>query len=442
MTIDQILKLPIQQRAILSKITAWFETDHILLITGSRQVGKTYTLFLIIQWLVKNRINQNKIYYFDFEDFELLEICNKGPRSFIQYLKTLGETFDERIFVCFDEIQYLDNPTNFLKLLHDHYKKIKIFCSGSSTLDIRRKFQDSLVGRKLIFELYSLSFEEFLSFNGQESLINILKQYDMRHVITCGKIEELPSILTNDLVRYFDEHIRFGGYPASVLNKSHDHKAILLNEIYQTYVRKDINQLFTIENISAFNNLIRLLGFQIGELINLNELAASISSGWKTVENYLLILENTFILKRVFPFFSNKRKELTKMPKVFFHDLGLRNQLIKNSNPLDLRNDSGHLVENFVFQQLYRNLKVNEDIKFWRSQNKNEVDFIVEAEEIIPIEVKYKVFRHPQIPQGIRFFIQQYPCKIAFVVTKNFLGTTENDGCKIYFIPVYLFNYL
>ena len=438
MTINDIIALQLYPRHLGSKIAEWLESDHILLITGSRQVGKTSQLFLLIQQLVGKGFPKQHIHYFDLEDFDLLEICNLGPKRFVQYLRNLGEDFAGRCYVFIDEIQYLDDPTNFLKLLHDRYKNIKIICSGSSTLEIQRKFKDSLVGRKLVFELFPLSFEEYLLFKQQETLLNIVKKYNLIDLMKGREIEDLLPIFAKELEHYFDEYIRFGGYPAGVLEQNYERKIILLNEIYQTYVRKDINQLFTIENVAAFNNLLRLLGLQIGQLVNLKELATSTASSWRTIENYLFILENTFIIKKVLPFFSNKRKEVIKMPKIFFHDTGLRNQLIKNTNSLAHRNDAGSLVENFVFGQLYRNLGVHEELKFWRTQNKNEVDFVIESQDIIPIEVKYKVSQSPQIPQGIRFFIQQYHCKIAFVVTKNFLGEIEKEDCRIIFLPAYL----
>jgi len=422
------------------KIIPWLEKNQILLITGSRQVGKTSLLFLLMQYLIKNGKKKNHIYYFDLEDFELLEICNKGAKYFVQYLNNIMGNFESKIYIFIDEIQYLDNPSNFLKLLFDHHKNLKLICSGSSTLDIRRKFKDSLVGRKLTFELFPLSFDEYLLFKQEHQLINVLKKYNLNNLLQGKKVSELPSIFTNKLEIYFDDFVRFGGYPAGVLESNQKKKNILLNEIYQTYVRKDINQIFTIENVSAFNNLVKLLGFQTGQLVNLKELATTISVSWKTVENYLFILENSFILKRVFPFFSNKRKELTKMPKIFFNDSGLRNQIIKNNNSLEYRNDAGSLVENFVFQLLYRNLEVNDELKFWRTQNKNEVDFVIESKDVIPIEVKYKSFKSIMIPQGIRFFLQQYPCKTAFVVTKNFVSETQIKNCRIIFLPAYLLN--
>ena len=439
MNYDYILRLPLYPRHLMNKIEEWLETEHILLITGSRQVGKTSLLYLLIQKLVRRGFSRQHIYYFDLEDFDLLDTCNQGYRSFVQYLRTLGEDFSEPCYVFIDEIQYLNEPSNFLKLLHDHAKNIKIICSGSSSLDIQRKFKDSLVGRKLVFELFPLSFDEFLIFKQQQPLLNVIGKYNLNNLKAGREIEDVLPIFVNDFEHYFDEYIRFGGYPAGVLEQNYERKIFLLNEIYQTYIRKDINQLFTIENVTAFNKLIRLLGQQIGQLVNLKELATSTTASWRTIENYLFILENTFIVKRVSPYFTNKRKEVVKMPKLFFHDSGLRNQLVKNINSIAFRNDAGSLVENFVFQQLRGNLFVNEQVKFWRTQNKNEVDFILESEDIVPIEVKYKAFRSPQIPQGIRFFIEQYHCKSAFVVTKNYLGEIKKHGCRIVFLPAYLF---
>ncbi|NOZ62087.1 MAG: ATP-binding protein [Calditrichaeota bacterium] len=439
MDINQIINLQLYPRDLSSEIAEWMGTDHILLITGSRQVGKTSLLYLLIQMLVKKGVQKERIYYFDLEDFSLLETFNEGRLSFERYLRALGENFERRIYVFIDEIQYMSNPTNFLKLVHDRYKNIKIICSGSSTLDIQRKFKDSLVGRKLVFELFPLSFTEFLSFKQQNKLLNILREYKITDWSAAQKLPDILPIFKQELVYFFDEYNRFGGYPAGVLEEDYNRKIVLINEIYQSYVRKDIKQLFAIENLPAFNKLIKLIGFQIGQLINVKELAASASAGWRTMEKYLFILENTFIIKLVPPFFANKRKEIVKMPKVFFHDNGLRNQIVKNLNPLESRADAGQLVENFIFQQLYRKLRVTDDLKFWRTLSKNEVDFVIESDEIVPIKVKYRTFHSPMAPKGMQTFIQKYNSKKAFVITKNYIGESTKQGCRIIFLPAYLF---
>ena len=438
MTLLNILELKLYKRDLLKQLIPWLSTDHVLLITGSRQVGKTSLLYLLIQHLVKSGTEKQYIYYLDLEDFDLLGICNEGPQSLKQYLAANGADLENNIYLFIDEIQYLDNPSNFLKLLHDHNKNIKIFCSGSSTLDIKRKFKDSLAGRKIIFELFSLSFKEFLIFNQQESLVDFIKQYKIENILNNNRLETPINIIMNDIRQYFNEYIQFGGYPAITKIQIHDMKITLLNELYQTYIRKDINQLFSIENISVFNNLVRLLALQIGQLVNLKEIAGNISTSRQTIQNYIFVLENTFILKMLQPFFTNKRKELIKMPKIFFHDLGMRNQVVKNTKQLTLRSDIGSMIENFVFQQLNHNLTVNQELKFWRTQNMNEVDFIIESDHLLPIEVKFKSFNSPLIPQGIRFFIQRYECRNALVITKDYFNRINKDGCNIIFLPVML----
>lgn len=251
MNIDEILGFRLFERKVLLEVEKWMERDRILLVVGSRQVGKTSLLFLLIQSLIKKGFPKGNVYYFDLEDLDLLEIFNRGYREFIKYLNDLGQSLQDRVYVFIDEIQYLENPTNFLKLLHDHYKNIKVVCSGSSTLGIRKKFKDSLVGRKLVFELYPLSFDEFLSFKGRDDLGNLLRKYSLNNILAGEEIEEIVPLLKKELGSQFEEYTRFGGYPEGVKEENYENKMVLLNEIHGAYIQRDINQMFTIENVSA-----------------------------------------------------------------------------------------------------------------------------------------------------------------------------------------------
>ncbi|MEW6007143.1 MAG: ATP-binding protein [bacterium] len=440
MDIGQIKKIPLFRREIIESIHRWMEDDRLILLVGSRQVGKTSVLYLLIQDLLAKGIEEKSIFYFDLEDFEILELLNSGVKNFIQYLQGLGANLERKVFVFIDEIQYLNNPTNLLKLLSDHHKNIKILCSGSSTLDIRRKFKDSLVGRKIVFEIHTLSFSEFLTFKKKEHLVRLLKDFSWQK-IKKGEFKKdgILEIWHRELMDEFEEYMIYGGYPAATLTKEKDKKLTIIQELYHTYVRKDLNQLFTIEDISAFNSLVKLLGLQIGNLVNLAQVSASLSVSRKTIEKYLFILENTFIIKRIMPIFTNKRKEIIKMPKVFFYDVGLRNQVIRNASPLALRADAGALMENYLFSYLINNLGIEEELKFWRTKSGNEVDFVVESgETLLPIEVKYRAGKKDTIPSGIRFFLQKYNPKKALIITRDYLGKRINNGVEIYFIPVYL----
>jgi predicted AAA+ superfamily ATPase len=440
MNLIQIIELSLFQRRILHDIREWLDDQRILVLVGARQVGKTSVIYLLIQELLKKGIPTQSIFYFDLEDFEILHLLQSGVRNFLHYLELQGMDAQNRTYVFIDEIQYLDNPSNFLKLLADHHKNIKLVCSGSSTLDIRRKFTDSLVGRKVVFELQPLTFHEYLLFKEEPALLKILENYSFEKILKGEEIHwETPllDIHRQQLQRHFEDYATYGGYPAVVLEPNRNKKLVLLREIYETYVRKDINQLFTIENITAFNNLVKLLALQIGNLVNLQELSTNLSISHPTVEKYLLSLENTFIIKRVPPFFTNKRKEIVKMPKVFFYDSGLRHQAIRNFQPISQRPDAGAVIENCVFRILSNHIGSGE-LKFWRTKNGGEVDFVFESDVLLPVEVKYSRLSTQRIPSGIRFFIQQYKPKCSVVVTKDDLGISECNGQKVLFLPVYL----
>jgi len=406
------------------------------------------------QRLMDRDVSSDSLFYFDLEDFELLNVFNNGVRDFLRYLETQGMDPDQKNYVFVDEIQYMDDPSSFLKLMADHHRNLKFICSGSSTLEVRKKFTDSLAGRKVVFEIPTLSFREYLAFQGEETLLRAIgagygssgSQDAPAGLSSLANMPELPlDIHRKQLHAHYEEYVIYGGYPAVVLENQRERKLRLLREIYESYVRKDINQLFTVENITAFNDLVRLMALQIGNLVNLHEVTTGLSISRPTVEKYLFVLENTFILKRVSPFFVNKRKEVVKMPKVYYHDTGMRNQVIRNFQPLSMRPDVGALIENSVFRSLNTRLSITDELKFWRMKNGSEVDFIVEGEQLTPIEVKYTAMKSPRLPSGIRSFIREYKSEKACVVTRDCFGKLEIDNgtdngaaIPVMFVPAYL----
>src|SRR3990167_9413213 len=249
----------------------------------------------------------------------------------------------------------MDDPTKFLKIMHDHYPNIKLLVSGSSTFEIKQKFKESLVGRTVNFEVYPLSFEEFLIFKG--------KNY---------KITKENTDATNaELIELTEEYIKFGGYPKIVLENSEEKKQTYLSQIISTYVRKDIRNIGNIRNISSFNKLIELLASQSGQLLNVLEISNTLDINRETVLEYLDLLENTFIIKRITPFHKNLRSEISKNPKIFFLDTGMMHLLWLKEFPKVI---FGSSFETFVFLEL---MKSGKKINFWRTTNKQEVDFII-----------------------------------------------------------------
>jgi predicted AAA+ superfamily ATPase len=415
-------------RKLVEKITGYLDTPEIILLIGARQVGKTSILYLLMDQLKKKKVPDDHIHYFDLEDMDTLQIFNQGAKEFISYLDALGSDIKSKNYIFVDEIQYMDDPANFLKIIADHYKNFKLIVSGSSTLEIKKKFKDSLAGRKVVFEIYPLDFSEYLIFKKEDALCKTLLKSDIRHTDFRGDINKVPArLLMKEFAKQYNEYLIFGGYPRIALEPVHDKKLSYLIEIYNSYVKKDIKDLMRIDNITAFNNLLKALALQVGSLVNITELCNALKIARETVERYLFILENTFIIKTISPFSNNPRKEISKMSKIYFTDTGLRNIIIKNMSAPHERVDAGALIENSVLGQFLKNLLPLQEIHFWRTLAKNEVDFILtEGNRIMPIEVKYTSFKSPKVPLGIRYFQRDYKTDKSIVLTKDYFGRADN----------------
>jgi len=349
-------------RKMTEKIKPFLAVRDVLLFYGARQVGKT-SLMKVIQ---KNYVSEPTL-FFDLENVDYLNLLNKSPELFVAFLRSYHNwTDDKRIVVFIDEVQYLDNPTNFLKYIHDNHPTIKLIVSGSSTLEIRGKLKDSLVGRLMKFDIYPLSFEEFLIFKNKKNLANLV-----------GKTSEF-DIIDNEMRFYYEEFIRFGGYPKVVLANDINLKKAYLKQIYDTYIQKDIKDIGKIRELEKFNKLIRILANQVGSLVNISELSKTVGVSINTINEWIFLLENTFVIKQITPFSNNLRGELTKMPKIFFIDTGLKN-CIENAYEI-----TGGSVENSFFAYINNAYKA-EKINFYRTQDKKEIDFVLDG---IPYELK------------------------------------------------------
>jgi len=215
-----------------------------------------------------------------------------------------------------------------------------------------------------------------------------------------------------------EESLIFGSYPAVALERGSTAKKLSIKDIYQSYVEKDLVDFLKIKNVDAFNRLLILLANQIGDLLNVDNLSKSLRISRHETEKYLSILESTFIIKRIYPFHRNYKKEITKTPKIYFMDLGLRNFVINNFNELALRNDHGALFENFYLLELLKSdyYSLNK-INFWRTTNQTEIDFIVTEEDSMKaFEVKWdKATR----PKSFQTFNAYYPGVDTSVITKR-----------------------
>jgi len=239
-------------------------------------------------------------------------------------------------------------------------------------------------------------------FNGENELAEQVSRLTYQRL----DIKMLPLTYQRNLLQYANAYMTYGGYPRVVLAESHLEKEEILSELIRSYIKKDILES-GIKNSQNVLNLLKILATQCGSLLNINSLSKLLRISNTAVENYLFTLRKSFILSTIRPLTRNIRNEIKKMPKVYFNDLGLRNVLLKDFRPLELKQDKGQVFENFVFRLLLDRLSEDE-IKFWRNQQGNEVDFILK--EMLACEVKYTIDhinekkyqnfkkRYPQMP--------------------------------------------
>lgn len=431
-------------REILPHLKKKLDLDEITLLIGPRQSGKTSLMFLLLEFLQKEKqAPPEQIFYLDLENILFVEQLNK-IKDFEQFARNLeaeGADLSKRTWVFIDEIQYLDHPSGFLKYLYDHYKgKIKFVVSGSSSLEIKQKFTDRLTGRVHPFVIHPLSFYEYLYFIQEKHLSQLKQANNLFSFIEGSRKPKLTETLIVSLQEHFEKFAVFGGYPGVSLKKDESGRIEDLANIYSLYVRKDIKDIGHIEDIKGFNNLVGMLAHQIGSLVNETELSIGTGLSRTTIKKYLALLESTFVCELLRPFFTNARLELRQMPKVYFTDPGLRNATVNSFDSLDRRGDIGHLIENVVFAEILKKLPQLWEIHFWRSERGAEVDFVLkgEGQKVIPVEVKYQPCTKPKIPSGLRSFIKRYQPEKSLVVTKDFWAEERMDQTQIYWLPTWM----
>ena len=414
------------QRQLFPKIITHVKKPEITLIVGARQVGKTVLLNMLKEWLMsKKKVSPKNILYFNLDivrDWEFFQ----NQTNFIEFLKEQSQK--EKIYVLVDEAQRVPDCSRFFKGVYDSNLNIKLILTGSSSLELKTRFKESLTGRKQVFHLYSFSFNEFLEAKDKK-LVELFK-----------KKNEISEISKKKILELFREYTVWGGYPRVVFAKTWQEKIAILAEIYSSYIEKDIVGLLEIKNRLGFSKLVKLLAGQIGQLVNVNELANSLNLDRETVERYLKALEETFIITPLLPYFKNPRQEIVKQNKIYFNDTGIRNYALENFSSLSERLDAGLLLENALFREILLALDIFQKIRFWRTKQGAEVDFLVlEREKIVPIEVKLNI-KKPVISLSLRNFIKKYSPQKALVVNLSKEAKIKINKTNIYFLYPYLVN--
>ncbi|MDR0940857.1 MAG: ATP-binding protein, partial [Bacteroidales bacterium] len=349
------------RRNLFTKLLQHIEKKEFTIITGARQVGKSTLMKQLHEHCKQNGMPS---VFLNLGHTTILDDLDASPLNILHYLPDT----EQRVIVFIDEVQYLQEPTNFLKLLYDEYApKLKIVATGSSAFYLDKSFTDSLAGRKRIFWLAPCSFSEHLALSSKDDLLQEIRKIQ--------KNNRYKSLQIEMLRQEWETFMIFCGYLAVITEPDREEKIMRLAEIRDSFLKRDILEA-GVKNETAFYNLFRILASQTGNLLNINELATTLRIKNETVDNYLYILQKCFHVTRIKPFFQNLRKELTKMPKVFLHDTGMRNSLLNNFQPITERMDKGMVWENAVFSLLCEKYSCDE-IYFWRTADNNEVDFVL-----------------------------------------------------------------
>ncbi len=396
----------------LKKISNALKFVPIIVLIGARQVGKSSILKMIA---AKDSI------IFDGQDVEHSELFQQYS-TIENYLKiNLNSDISGTIFI--DEFQYIFNISVILKILVDRNPDLKIIVSGSSSLDIKQKVEESLAGRVRIIEVFSLSFHEYLLFK-DKSLYLLYSRYSKDTKI---------SIINKRIVSFYNEYLIFGGLPRAALADRAVDKIEILDDIYKTYLLKDVRSYIRGEDFIAFNKLLKLLSTQIGNMVNVHKLSDTINLSYARCEEYLDILQQMYIIRLLPPFVSNKRREITKMKKVFFLDIGLRNIIYNSFSDMEYRVDNGAIFENYVYLELLKKSDKSYEFHYYRTKDGAEIDFIVNNHySIIPIEVKFKSYNNPKKIRSLTSFCERENLSLAYVVNRdlsyNYEGTFYVPG--------------
>ncbi len=370
------------QRAIAEQIkTDLTEYRKIIIVYGPRQTGKTTLVREVVASLPYKtlEINADQHRYHDI----------LSSRDLAKMQELVGD--NELLFI--DEAQNIPNIGINLKILHDSLPGLKIIATGSSSFELANQVKEPLTGRAWAYKLYPISL-----------------------------LELSASMTPFEMKDQLESYLRYGMYPEVLTLNGSEAKIRHLRELASAYLYKDILQLSSIKHADKIVKLLKLLAFQAGSQVSLHELGKSLEMSHDTVNNYIDLLEKGFIVFRLSGFSRNLRKEVNKMNKVFFYDNGIRNMLIENFNPLDMRQDVGALWENFLVAERQKKVayqRLYGISYFWRTYSGAELDYVEERDgQLFGFEFKWKASR-PKPPTA---WTETYPdAAFQLVNRENFL---------------------
>lgn len=404
-----------KRKKYLDKIYKALETEKLVLLLGTRQVWKTSLLELLRQELVWEK------YFYSFEDdFSRIEFVSK--QDFINYFTlSLWVNFYKEGYFFIDEFQYIRNWEQILKSLYDDTTiKIQLIVTGSGLWTYWEDHSWTLVGRWQEIYVYPFDFFEFLE----------IRWLDTSRINFTGLSDSIHTLIEP----YYKEYLSYGWYPAVIKAQSKQEKILELEKIISRYLERDIQFFLQKDEFIHFKKFFHYLQGQIWNLVKKEAIWEYLWIKVRQVEKYLNILEKTLFISRVYPFFQDKSKEYSSLPKFYFWDVGIGNFLEKS---FEYRDNAWKVVENFIFNELQKNKTFNSDeIKVYKKITKSEIDFIYDGlDRCIPIEVKSG--NKKSIPKIFYSFEETYTHKTSHYIisTQSYSKQDFLDTKEVYFIP-------
>jgi predicted AAA+ superfamily ATPase len=340
--------------------------SRIVVLTGMRQVGKTTLMRQIY-----NAIDTKHKIFLDLENplhRRLFEEENFD--NILSNLEKVEFYIGKKSFIFLDELQLAPSIVKAIKYLYDHYK-IKFFLTGSSSFYLKNLFPESLAGRKVLYELFPLDFEEFLVFKGKQ------RKAPVKFLLKTKNKNKISYQLYNKLL---EEYLEYGGFPAVVLTSDRQYKKQVLGDIFTSYFEKDVRALADFKELGKLRDLILLLTSRVGSKIEINKIASEVGISRETTYSYLNFLEKTYFIFLISPFTRNRDSEVRGAKKLYLCDVGLLNYLGKVS--------AGSIFENFVFNNVRKYGVTN----YYQRYKGSEIDFIIDGKSALEAKIKTSEF--------------------------------------------------
>jgi hypothetical protein len=393
-------KADYKKRGVYENLQKFLHLPQMLALAGLRRVGKTTLMFKIVEDAIKDGFEPRNIVYFSFDEFREVEI----RKVLNEYGGLMEKNLRKgRYLILLDEIQKLGGWEDQLKTVYDTHKNIKIIISGSESLFIRKESRDTLAGRIFEFRIEPLTFREFLLFKGVDF--------------------EPLDLYAKELGKLFDEFILTQGFPELVGVRDRDViRKYVKESILEKVVYADIPRLFRIKDISMIESILNVIVEEPGQIIELSRMAKGLGVSRQTLSNYLIYLEESFLIRKLYNFSKNRRKVERKLKK--YYPTVISPTLLFRGDDLS----RSKVLEWLMVNQLKAEF-------FWRDPYKKEVDIVLADEEILPVEVKYG---RTEL-KGLLAFMKKFDVDEGYVISSDMEETREVDGKTVFVVPAFKF---